>query len=57
MVSRICSQKSDLDLGVKKLKNWFSKRRYSEKKVIREQVNTVLRSEKNVKKNDGRYMK
>ena len=57
MVSRICFQKGDLDLDVKKLKNWFSKRRYSEKKVIREQVNTVLRSEKNVKKNDGRYMK
>ena len=54
MVSRICSQKGDLDLSVKKLKNWFSKRRYSEKKVIREQVNTVLRSEKNAKKKDGR---
>ena len=37
-------------------KNWFSKRGYLAK-VISEQVNRALRSEENVKENDGQHMK
>ena len=50
-------QKSDLDSYLKALKNWFSKRSYTEK-VISEQVNGALRSkEKDVKEKGGQHMK
>ena len=41
---------------VKGLKNWLSKRSYTEK-VIGEQVNMALRSEEKVKEKDGQNMK
>ena len=41
---------------MKKLKNWFSKSSYPAK-VISEQVNRALRSEKNIKEKDGQHMK
>ena len=41
---------------VKELKNWLSKRSYTEK-VIGEQVNMALRSEEKVKEKDGQNMK
>ena len=45
-----------LDSHVKEYKNWFRKRVYPVK-VISEQVNRALRSEDNVKENDGQHMK
>ena len=55
-LKRICSQKSDIDSHVKELKNWFSKR-VDPAKVISKQVNRVLRSEDNLKENDGHHLK
>ena len=55
-LTRICSQKSDLNSLVKELKNWVSKRGYPAR-IISRQVNRALRSEENVKERDGKHMK
>ena len=54
-LKRLCCQKTDLDFHAKELTNWFSKRGYP-KKVISEQINRALRSDKNIKEKDGKHI-
>ena len=54
-LKRLYPQKTDLDFHVKELTNWFSKRGYP-KKVISEQINRELRSEKSIKEKDWKHI-